>query len=253
MNLIYALMIAFAMYSKIPMPRVDWRKERMRYCLCFFPAIGAVIGVLMILWMRFGMYLVGNKSFHTAVLILIPVLVTGGIHLDGFLDTSDALSSYKSVEEKLEILKDSNAGAFAVIMGCCYFVLDFGVYSAVRIEAMEILAVGFVLSRAFSAFAIVNFKKAKTSGLAALFSDMAQKQTITVACVIYAAACALVMLYLSVPMGLAAIGMCGLSFLAYYRMAYRKFGGMTGDLAGFFVQVCELAMAIGVVVTANFM
>ena len=46
--------------------------------------------------------------------ILIPVLITGGIHLDGLLDTADALSSYKTKEEKLEILKDSHAGAFAL-------------------------------------------------------------------------------------------------------------------------------------------
>lgn len=69
------------------------------------------------------------KSAFTAVLILIPVLITGGIHLDGLLDTADALSSYKTKEEKLEILKDSHAGAFAIIIGICWFVLDFGIYS----------------------------------------------------------------------------------------------------------------------------
>ena len=41
MNLIYNLIIAFAMYSKIPMPHIDWTKERMRYVFCFFPVIGA--------------------------------------------------------------------------------------------------------------------------------------------------------------------------------------------------------------------
>ena len=116
------------MYSKIPMPQVEWTKESMQYCICFFPAVGAVIGAATLLWnMLVGAKLSGSLLF-TAVLILIPVLITGGIHLDGLLDTADALSSYKTKEEKLEILKDSHAGAFAIIIGICWFVLDFGIY-----------------------------------------------------------------------------------------------------------------------------
>ena len=121
--------VAFSMYSKIPMPQVEWTKESMQYCICFFPAVGAVIGAATLLWnMLVGAKLSGSLLF-TAVLILIPVLITGGIHLDGLLDTADALSSYKTKEEKLEILKDSHAGAFAIIIGICWFVLDFGIYS----------------------------------------------------------------------------------------------------------------------------
>ena len=45
-----ALKSRLAMYSKIPMPRADWEKENMRYMMCFFPLIGAVIGALLIGW-----------------------------------------------------------------------------------------------------------------------------------------------------------------------------------------------------------
>ena len=48
--------------------------------------------------------------------LAIILLVTGGIHMDGYMDTMDALHSYGSREKKLEILKDSHIGAFAVIM-----------------------------------------------------------------------------------------------------------------------------------------
>ena len=100
MNLIRSFFIAFSMYSKIPMPRTDWTKESMRYAMCFFPVIGAVIGGLLYLWI----YLTGDSTgslFRAAVAVLIPIIITGGIHLDGLLDTTDALSSYKSMEEKL--------------------------------------------------------------------------------------------------------------------------------------------------------
>ena len=98
MNLIRSFFIAFSMYSKIPMPRTDWTKESMRYAMCFFPVIGAVIGGLLYLWI----YLTGDSTgslFRAAVAVLIPIIITGGIHLDGLLDTADALSSYKSMEE----------------------------------------------------------------------------------------------------------------------------------------------------------
>lgn len=251
MNLIYNLIIAFAMYSKIPMPHIDWTKERMRYVFCFFPVIGAVIGACMVLWMKMGMRVTGNEDFFTAVLVLIPVVVTGGIHFDGFLDTCDALSSYKTMEEKLEILKDSHAGAFAILMGCCYFVLDYGVFHATDLRAIRLLAIGYVLSRAFSGLAIVVFKKARKSGLAATFSDSAQKKTVAVTMILYIAACAVLMVLTDPVIGSLCFLTALLVFGWYRYMSYQKFGGITGDLAGFFLQVCELAMAFVTVIVIH--
>lgn len=251
MNLIYNLIIAFAMYSKIPMPHIDWTKERMRYVFCFFPVIGAVIGAAMMLWMHFGMKITGNADFFTAVLILIPVVITGGIHFDGFLDTCDALSSYKTMEEKLEILKDSHAGAFAILMGCCYFVLDYGVFHAVDMRAIRLLAIGYVLSRAFSGLAIVVFKKARKSGLAATFSDSAQRKTVAVTMIIYIIVCAVLMVMTEPVIGSICFLTALLVFGWYRYMSYQKFGGITGDLAGFFLQVCELAMAFVTVIAMH--
>ena len=110
--------VAFAMYSKIPMPPADWEKENMKYALCFFPwvglAVGAVSAVLFWLLQQIG----AGSMLRAAVLTAVPVLVTGGIHLDGYLDTMDALSSWREKQRRLEILKDPHAGAFAIIMGC---------------------------------------------------------------------------------------------------------------------------------------
>ena len=85
--------IAFAMYSKIPMPGADWEKENMRYMMCFFPLIGIVIGALAVGWAWLSERLQAGEILKSAVYVLIPVAVTGGIHLDGLLDTADALSS----------------------------------------------------------------------------------------------------------------------------------------------------------------
>ena len=123
--------IAFAMFSKIPMPQAEWTKENMKYMFCFFPVIGAVIAaaVFALDWIsrRIGI----AEGFRTVILVLVPVFITGGIHVDGLLDTADALSSWQERERRLEILKDSHAGAFAVIAGCVYFLCCYGAYSQI--------------------------------------------------------------------------------------------------------------------------
>lgn len=219
----------------------------MKYFICFFPAVGIVIGAVTLLWDFAARAKLAESPLFTVVLILIPVLISGGIHLDGLLDTADALSSYKSQEEKLEILKDSHAGAFAIIVGICWFLLDYGIYSETDTEALRILAVGFVLSRALSGLAIVTFRMAKNTGLAATFSDMALKGRVRVVMGIYIILCAMGMMALSPIYGAAALLGAAVVFVWYRRMSYQKFGGITGDLAGFFLQNCELAMAACVI------
>ena len=235
------------MYSKIPTPGSDWSGENMRYVMCFFPLVGGAIGILMYGWMCLAGYLGlsgGTGMFlYAAILMLIPVAVSGGIHLDGFLDTSDALSSWQPVEKRLEILKDSCSGAFAVIMGCGYFILTFGVYCAVGDgDIFKILCLVFVLSRALSGLAIVKFRMAKNTGLAATFSDGAQKKIVAVWMMVYIVCMGILMLMINILYGAAALITAALVFLYYRHMAYKNFKGITGDLAGWFLQVCELAV-----------
>ena len=114
------------MFSKIPMPQAEWTEENMKYMLCFFPFIGTAIGIVLLAAEWICRYLGFGNSFTAMVLVLVPVILTGGIHIDGLLDTSDALSSWRDREKRLEILKDSHAGAFAVITACVYFFVLFG-------------------------------------------------------------------------------------------------------------------------------
>lgn len=235
------------MYSKIPMPKMEWTEKNMKYCVCYFPLIGLVIGTGMNLWYRLAVYAEFGNSFRTAVLILIPVVISGGIHLDGLLDTADALSSYKNQEEKLEILKDSHAGAFAIIVGISYFVLCFGVFSEVTQEKLMVIGLGFMLSRAFSGYGLVKLKKAKNTGLLRTFSDAAANRVVKITMIIYIAVTVILMLLLNPLWGMVELVLALLTFCWYCSMAYRKFGGITGDLAGCFLQVCELVTALGVI------
>lgn len=245
--------IAFSMYSKIPMPGSDWTKENMRHVMCFFPLVGVVIGALLYLWRLLAGHLGfaegSDRLFCAAVMTLIPVAVSGGIHLDGFLDTSDAISSWQTTERRLEILKDSRSGAFAVIMGCSYFALSLGVYAALDVRpAFLIVCLNFVLSRALSGLAIVRFPMAKNTGLAATFSDGAQKRTVAVWMAAYIVIAAALMLLCDPVYGALALVTAGLVFWNYHRMSLKNFGGITGDLAGWFVEICELAVPFVLVI-----
>ena len=90
--------IAFSMFSKIPMPQAEWTEENMKYMLCFFPFIGTAIGIVLLAAEWICRYLGFGNSFTARVLVLVPVILTGGIHIDGLLDTSDALSSWRDRE-----------------------------------------------------------------------------------------------------------------------------------------------------------
>lgn len=243
-----SLIIAFAMYSKLPMPRVEWTKENMRYVMCFFPLVGAVISGVIYLWSIVGEGMAMSSIFVTVVFILIPLFLTGGIHMDGFMDTTDALSSYQSKEKKLEILKDPNSGAFAVIACVGYYLLTFGVWFEVSKETLPFLCIGFLLSRAFSGLSVVTFPLAKNSGLAATFSNEAKKVLTKRVMILYILLSAIVMLLLNWKLGIICLMSTLVTFVYYRYKAIKEFGGITGDLAGYFLQLCELVIAVGVII-----
>ena len=104
----------------------------MKYVLCFFPWIGVVTGALLLLWSYICKWLsIGNLAF-TCIGTALPLLVTGGFHADGFMDTMDAFHSYKERKEKLEILKDSHIGAFSVLMLVLYYLIYLAAFSEIK-------------------------------------------------------------------------------------------------------------------------
>jgi len=237
-----SLIIAFAMYSRIPMPRADWNDKNMRYAFCWFPVIGLVIGLVTSVVFNILTDWQTGAVFRGVCLTAVPLLITGGIHLDGFMDTTDARSSYGDREKKLLILKDSHVGAFAVI-GCgVYMMLSVGAWSEIDADGIKIMVMAFVLERALSGLAAVNFKGARKDGMLTAFREPARKRMVTVVLIIEAIAAAAAMCYLWLPGGMLCCIGALLMFGFYYKMAMKEFGGTTGDLAGWFLQNCELVM-----------
>ena len=244
-----SVIIAFAMYSKLPMPRVDWEKKALSWALCWFPLVGLFIGAVLWLWLVLAQWLGFGAIFTAAFALLLPIALSGGIHLDGFCDTCDALSSHQSREKKLEILKDSHTGAFAIICCTLYLICFFALWCEVQPAGptLWVLSLGPVLSRSLSGLAAVSWPNARGSGLLATFIQPMDAVKARGALLGWTAAAAAAMVALDPVTGGAAAAGAGLSFLYYYVMSRRQFGGITGDLAGFFLQVCECAMVLSVV------
>ena len=247
MRVIRSLCIAFSTYSRIPVPQVAWSEDNRKYSMCFFPWIGAVIGLLMWGWLWLCGALSIGSVLKGAVGALLPILVTGGIHMDGFMDTSDALASWQSRERRLEILKDSHVGAFAVL-GCAgYLLLHAAVLSEATAASGAMLTCVFVLSRALSAWAMAAFRSARPSGMLDAFARAAHRRLVTVSCAAYTILCAAVWAVCGGWLALACLLTAALCVGYYRHMAYKQFGGVTGDLAGWFLQVTELALTTVIV------
>lgn len=248
---------AFSMYSNIPVPQGEWTKSKQKYVMCFFPLVGSVIGGLIFLWFllyeKSPLKEKGGEVFFAAVCIFINMLVSGGIHADGFLDTQDALSSYADREKKLEILKDPRAGAFAVISGIVYFLLYFAAYMQLALVGDKriwgLMALTFIFSRTFSGLSVVSFPKAKNTGLLAMFQDRADKEAVKLWMYVYIFGLSVLSLWISPLYGTAVLLGFLLVFIYYYRMSKRVFGGISGDIAGWFVQVSECFVPVLVLAT----
>lgn len=243
-----SMIIAFAMYSKIPMPAVEWQEKSMKYALCFFPLVGMVVGIIMYMAGLLLLRLNCSVLLQAAVMTVLPVFITGGIHLDGFLDTMDALSSWGDRDKRLAIMKDSRSGAFAVIGGLVYFALSLGVWSELSSQMLGVTALSYMLTRALSGLAIVSFPLAKNTGLACAFSNAAHKKRVRVVLTVWILFAASFMLLLNFWLALGVLTAAAVLFGYHYYICLKYFGGITGDLAGYFLQVLELIIPFACVI-----
>lgn len=254
MRIVKSFFIAFSMYSKIPMPQFMWKDEDMRYALCFFPWVGAVIGVLWYLWKVFCDRFAVGTLCYAAVGAAIPLIVTGGFHVDGFLDTCDALHSYQPLDRKLEILKDSHIGAFAVIMLALYGLIFLGGFSEIWLTSvLTVAGAGCFLSRVLSGIAVVSFPSAKQEGTLYLFADKAHKRVVRTALYGQGILCIVFMLRTSLMAGGMAAAAALLTFAYYYYRSKKEFGGITGDTAGYFVTLCEGCVVVAAAIAERLM
>lgn len=239
------LLVAFSLYSAVPVPQVQWEKRTMRWALSFLPLVGVLIGALEWLWYLFCTHFGAAALFYAAGAALIPLFVSGGIHLDGLCDTCDALCSYGDRDKRLAILKDPHVGAFGPLWLIAFLLAEAACFAQIYETPvlLPVVFLGFAEARADGARKIVTLPCAKNTGLAHIFAQNSDKKAVDTTLKIEQVALdiiLLVWLYQLDFLSVAYIVLLGLWYILHTRIAMRVFGGITGDLAGFCISVAEL-------------
>lgn len=233
--LLHAFAMCQSMFCAIPCPWRIWDEEARDKMLLFLPLVGLEIGLV---WAGLG-WLCGAlgvpKPVTALVLCVCPYLCTGFIHLDGFMDVTDAVKSWRDAARRREILKDPHAGSFAVIGVVLLILAQFALFASAEDADGRILIFIPAVSRCCSALAVKGLRPMSTSQYAGQEKPRGHL-------LILAAELAVVLAagFLVCGRGGAALlgGMAGYA-LALGR-AYKSLEGMNGDISGYALSIGEL-------------
>ena len=232
----HAFAMCQSMFCAIPCPWKVWDEQERGKMLLFLPAIGLEIGLIWVILAQICRFLALPALVTGLILAVYPYLVTGFLHLDGFMDVTDAVKSWRSLERRREILKDSHVGSFAVINLVLLVVAQFALFSSAPITANSFILL-FVpaVSRCCSTLAVTGLKPMSTS-------QYANREKQTSHLVVTA-----VLLCIFVAAGFLLCGKYGFALLGGlvgYGLAlcrgYRSLEGMNGDISGYALTLGEL-------------
>ena len=160
---LHAFVMCQSMFCAIPAPQL-WDEKAKNKMLLFLPLVGLEIGIIWATLSWLCSFLKLPFLVTALVLTACPFVLTGFLHLDGFMDVTDAVKSYRSLERRREILKDSHVGSFAVIGVVLLMIAQFAFFASVPKETdFHILIFIPVVSRCCSALAVTGLKPMSTS------------------------------------------------------------------------------------------
>lgn len=225
--------MAWGMFLAIPCPLRRWNEKAREKMLVCLPLIGLIVGGA---WV--GVYFLPlPETLHAALLAAAPWLVTGFLHLDGYMDVCDAVLSRRDLETRRKILKDSHCGAFAVICMVLLALAQWSVFLQETNPAWLPLLLIPAATRACAGLAVMHLRPMGTSQYAAMRRGGAD---LTAALWIFLA------LAVGLPIWLAGsfaplAAAVGYGLAAWY--GFRQLDGMSGDISGFALTVGELVGA----------
>ena len=232
---LHAFAMCQSMFCAIPVPQV-WDEKAKDKMLLFLPIVGLEIGVI---WtaIAWGCRLLNLPTMITAlILAAYPYIVTGFLHLDGYMDVTDAVKSWRDLERRREILKDSHVGSFAVIGIVLLVIAQFAVFASAP-AAADFLILIFIpaVIRCCSALAVTGLKPMSTSQYADQKKPKSHMVVLVVMLVSFLAAGFL----LCGKYGFSLVG-CLAGFGFALHRAYKSLDGMNGDISGYALTIGEL-------------
>lgn len=249
-SLCYALNMALSMFTIIPLPKYVWDESSARHMMKLYPFIGFIIGGL---WYVVAYLLTMQQVTETltaSILLAIPFLLTGFLHLDGFMDVCDALLSRRSKEEKIRILKDSRVGAFAVISLALLFITQFSAIQSILIHKQSLLFLILIpiASRSLVGYFLITKEPLSESYLGKLFKQGTGRFDLFILIGIYLLSF-IPSYFLQGVTGMLIPLFMGISAFLLVRNTQKQLGGFNGDVAGYILVLSEFIglLTLGVI------
>ncbi len=232
--------LAISFFTTLKVPYRSFTKENYRYLILLISSVGVIIGFLSWL-LLIGLNLLPLTLFFKAmVLTLFFPLITGGLHLDGLLDSADAYFSRRSKQDKLKIMHDSRIGAFACITCILFFIIKITLfYELLTINALNInLILLPVFSRAFASLLICVTPFASKEGLARMYEGVLEKyyKYIIIFQILFFL---IISFFIDYKVLLSSLSLI-IYFYLFKNWALKNFGGITGDILGTFIETSEV-------------
>ena len=240
----HAFAMCQSMFCAIPTLQI-WDEKAKEKLLLFLPIVGLELGILWATLAWFCCWLQLPSLVTGLILAIYPYMATGFLHLDGYMDVTDAVKSWRSLERRREILKDSHVGSFAVIGVCLLLLCQFALFSSLPQGANYLILLLIpMVSRCCSALAVALLKPMSTSQYAERKTDKGYTFTLFLMLAI-----ALTVGFLSCGKSGAALIGCLAGYALALRKGYKSLEGMNGDISGYALTLGELcAVAVFVLV-----
>ena len=239
-----SLIIAVSFISIIPIPQKYipvWNSNTLRYFCPMLAVTGVIFALLwFIVWEVLSAAHALSPVLRGFLMMILTLGLTGGLHLDGLMDTCDAIFSHRDRQSRLRILSDTHAGSFAV-MGCVVILLGKTILFSELFRLDVNPSVIPVYSRLGMAVLLNNVPFAKTGGLAVMLgSSRNRKHNI-----FFAGMMILILLFtVSKIAGIIFV----VSVIFWGHVCIKIFGGISGDLLGLYVEMSEFFMMLCIVI-----
>ncbi len=229
------------MFCAIPFPWNIWDEKARDKMLLFLPFVGLEMGAIWALLAWICQKFEFPALISGLILAFYPYLVTGFLHLDGFMDVTDAVKSYRSLERRREILKDSHVGYFAVIGVVLLVLAQFALCASAKENALFLVLIFIpAVSRCCSALAVTALPPMSTSQYAGQEKPKSHVAILSVMLRVFL----ILGFWLWGKYGFVLIG-CVAGYGLALRRAYKSLQGMNGDIAGYALTIGELcALAV---------
>ncbi|WP_078553212.1 adenosylcobinamide-GDP ribazoletransferase [Bacillus alkalicellulosilyticus] len=236
---INGFLFALQFLTIIPVPKeVPWDKRHAQASIVMYPLVGLLIGAIVaVFYYGFTEWFSLSPLFIAFFLLSLGVLLSGGLHLDGWMDVSDAVGSYRDVEKKHEIMKDSRVGSFAVLS--VFFLLGWRLFFMYEVflfspHSLYYLIVIPFLTKTMMGSNVIFAQPAKTEGLAYALQRYVHKRLFGYF-ICYIVLTAVGSINISTEFFYHWLILTGSAFLflvASIGFMKRQFNGMTGDTVG---------------------